>query len=158
MSADASRFQLSPDEKCTLSRVLDEIIPPSRDGRLPGAGELGGVAYVEQILEQSPELGPVIVEGLSALEDLAGSRGPGGYAALSQPDGLELLKELATTQPVFLSGLLFHIYAGYYLNARVVEALGLEARPPHPKGYDMEANDLTLLDEVRQRRKLYRAC
>ena len=29
---------------------------------------------------------------------------------------------------------------------QVVEGLGLEARPPHPKGYEMEPNDLGLLD------------
>jgi hypothetical protein len=46
----------------------------------------------------------------------------------------------------------------YYQAPRVVEALGLEARPPHPKGYEVELGDLTLLDEVRRRGKLYRDC
>ncbi|HUI24603.1 MAG TPA: hypothetical protein VL403_00860, partial [Candidatus Kryptonia bacterium] len=46
--------------------------------------------------------------------------------------------------------------AGYCQHARVVEALGLEARPPHPQGYQMEPNDLTLLDDVRRCPKRYR--
>ena len=63
---------------------------------------------------------------------------------------------IATREPAFLPGLVFHTYAGYYQHDRVFEALGLEARPPHPKGYETEANDLTLLDPVRRRRRLYR--
>ena len=33
--------RFSEDERRALSSVLDEIIPPSNDGRFPGAGELG---------------------------------------------------------------------------------------------------------------------
>ena len=49
-------------------------------------------------------------------------------------------------------------YMAYYSNDRVLEGLGLEPRPPHPGGYAMEPNDLTLLDDVRRRPKLYRKC
>ena len=52
--------------------------------------------------------------------------------------------------------LTFVAYVGYYQHPRVVAALGLEHRPPHPKGHEMEASDLTLLDPVRRRGKLYR--
>jgi hypothetical protein len=34
----------------------------------------------------------------------------------------------------------------------------MEARPPHPKGYEMAPHDLSLLDPVRRREKLYRDC
>jgi hypothetical protein len=40
----------------------------------------------------------------------------------------------------------------------VLTALGLEARPPHPAGYAIEPNDLSLLDPVRRRAELYRRC
>jgi hypothetical protein len=32
----------------------------------------------------------------------------------------------------------------------------MEGRPPHPKGYELEAGNLTLLDPVRGRRPFYR--
>ncbi len=32
----------------------------------------------------------------------------------------------------------------------------MEARPPFPDGYEVESDDLTLLDAVRGRPKLYR--
>jgi hypothetical protein len=48
------------------------------------------------------------------------------------------------------------VYSGYYQHPRVVEALGLEARAPHPKGFSMEPDDWTILDPVRARGKMYR--
>ena len=156
MSEATSNPGLSDDQRRALASVLDEIIPPSHDGRLPGAGELGLVSYFEQVLARTPELGPVIAQGLSAIDDLASGRGSQGFVALSRQDRVELLNELASKSPAFLPSLTFHTYVGYYQSGRVVEALGLEPRPPYPKGYEMEPNDLTLLDAVRQREKLYR--
>ncbi|UCE86868.1 MAG: gluconate 2-dehydrogenase subunit 3 family protein [Deltaproteobacteria bacterium] len=156
MSEDTRGFDFSPAEQRALARVLDAIIPPSDDGRLPGAGELGVARYLEGAVQKTPELRPVIAAGLAAADALARGRGADGFAALSAADARDVLNELATREPAFLPGLVFHTYAGYYQHDRVFEALGLEARPPHPKGYETEANDLTLLDPVRRRRRLYR--
>ncbi len=156
MSEDKGGSAFFRDRGRALSGVLDEIIPPSDDGRLPGAGELGLVNYIEEVAQSAPELEPVLARGLEALDALANRRDPRGFAALSKSDRAEVMNELAATEPAFLPGLIFHTYVGYYLNGRVIEALGLEARPPHPKGYEMESGDLTLLDAVRQRPKLYR--
>jgi hypothetical protein len=38
----------------------------------------------------------------------------------------------------------------------VLEALGIEGRPPHPKGYTIEPTDWSLLDPVRRRSRRYR--
>jgi len=158
MSEDTSDPVFSPDEERALSSVLDEIVPPRGDARLPGAGELGLARYIEHAVQQTPALGRAIAQGLAALDDLAGSRGAPGFAALSSLDKLEVLNEIATTEPGFLPGLIFHTYAGYYQNGRVMEALGLEPRPPHPEGYEMEPSDLTLLEAVRRRPRMYREC
>jgi Gluconate 2-dehydrogenase subunit 3 len=151
MSDGTNDGGFSADEERALASVLDEIIPPSNDGQLPGAGELGLISYINAALQNTPELRSMIVQGLSDLDSLARSRNAPGFAALSREDKLQLLNEQAFVLP-----LTFHTYAGYYQQARVVEALGLEARPPHPKGYHMEPNDFSLLDGVRRRPKLYR--
>jgi len=57
-----------------------------------------------------------------------------------------------------MPALLMLVYSGYYQEPRVVEALGMEARAPHPRGYEMEADDLSLLDPVRALGKRYRDC
>jgi hypothetical protein len=153
VSEDTNDSGFSPHEARALASVLDEIIPPSGDGRLPGAGEVGLVRYIEQ---QAPELRPTIVQGLSALDEHARALGARDFAALSREDKLEALNQVATAQPAFLPGLILQSYVGYYQNDRVLEGLGLEPRPPYPEGYKMEPTDLGLLDGVRRRKKLYR--
>ena len=93
-----------------------------------------------------------------ASSGLASRRAPDGFAALASPEREDALRELASEQPGFLPGLLFQTYAAYYQHPRVLEGLGLEPRPPHPKGYAMEDGDLALLDAVRRRPPLYRKC
>lgn len=154
MSEPERNPRFSDEEKRTLSAVLDEIIPPSDDGLLPAAGELGLVEHLEQRLRETPELGPVIAQGLVALHDMAVSRDPAGFAALGAQGRLDVLHEVATAQPAFVPSLTFHTYTGYYQHARVMRGLGLEPRPPHPAGYTMEPDDLAaLLEPVRQRAK-----
>lgn len=151
MNEDPSYRGLSEDE--TLIAVLNEIIPPSDDRRFPGAGQIGLAVYIEEALQSAPELRSMIVEGLSDLDSQARSRKATPFAALSRQDKVQLLSEQAFILPLTL-----HVYVGYYQHARVVEALGLEARAPHPKGYEMQPNDLSLLNAVRRRPKLYREC
>ncbi len=104
MSQDSS--DLSHDEELALASVLDEIIPRSADGRLPGAGELGLAHRIEETLRQNPALKPVVVQGLSALRDLTRSREQGdesrSFAALSKAERLEALNEVTRSQPAFL--------------------------------------------------------
>ena len=155
---DAGDPGFSANELQLLGCVLDTLIPPSDDGRLPGAGELALAARVRDALAGTPELRPLVVQGLSALEELASHRGEGSFESLPAPERAETLNELAATQPAFVPGLLFHAYAAYYHHDTVVEALGLEPRPPHPDGYELEPGDLGLLDAVRGRQGLFRDC
>jgi hypothetical protein len=153
---DDEPLTFSPDQETLLEGLLDAIIPPSRDRRLPGAGELGLTDHIARTVGQTPMLRPVVEYGLSALAELAGKRSPHGWTALSREERTQVLEEFAATDQFFLPAFLFLVYSGYYQHERVVEALGLEARAPHPTGYTMEAIDLTLLDAVRRRGKMYR--
>jgi hypothetical protein len=146
----------SADDERMLTSLLDAIIPASRDGRLPAAGTLDLTAHIARSVERTPMLRPVVDYGLSTLADLARKRNPGGWAALSQDERTAVLEEFTAADQFFLPAFLFLAYSGYYTDPRVVEALGLEARPPHPEGYAMEADDLSLLEPVRRRGKMYR--
>ena len=141
-----------------LACVLDLLIPPSADGRFPGAGELGLAGYVDALVRQRPELMPLLAQGLTWLDAGAERRGAHGYADLAREARLALLQELAASLPGFVPTLLFLTYTGYYRAPRVMEALGLEARPPFPKGHDLGEADFSLLEPVRRRGKLYREC
>jgi hypothetical protein len=44
----------------------------------------------------------------------------------------------------------------YYRDDRVIRSLGLEPRPPYPKGHVLEDGDWSLLDRVRARPPMWR--
>ena len=144
------------DEEHILTALLDAMIPGTSDGRLPGAGSLGLLGHISRMIEKMPMLGPVVAYGLSTLDELARKRTPDGWNGLSPEDRTKVLEQFTAEDQFFLPAFLFLTYSGYYADPRVVEALGLEARPPHPVGYAMAPDDLSLLDPVRRRGKTYR--
>jgi hypothetical protein len=134
--------------------VLDALIPRSADGRMPGAGELGLAPVIE---ERLGGLCGFTARSLDALDAQARARGASGFAALPADGRAAALNEHAVADPGFLPGLVFQAYAVYYEQPSVQRGLGLEPRPPHPKGYALEQPDLdALLAPVRSREKLYR--
>jgi hypothetical protein len=147
---------LSADQRRLLETLLEVVIPPSPDGRLPGAGGLGLTDTIVRTVRQMPMIRPVLEYGFGALAELAIRRNPDGWTALTPAERTAVFAELTATDQFFLPAFLFLAYSSYYLARPVVEALGLEARAPHPKGYPMEADDLTLLDAVRRRGRMYR--
>jgi hypothetical protein len=44
----------------------------------------------------------------------------------------------------------------YYRDDRVIRSLGLEPRPPFPKGHTIMQGDWSLLDKVRERPRMWR--
>jgi hypothetical protein len=152
--ADASPHPVEPlsaDERATLTCVLDAIVPPTPDGRLPGAGTLGVTAHVERMLGTLPDLRALVTEGLRDLEANARRRFDRPFAALTAADRDGLLAEQG-----FVFAITLHTYIGYYQHERVLAALGLDPRPPHPRGYPMAPSDPGLLDPVRRRGTRYR--
>jgi|RhiMetdeSRZDD1v2_1073273.scaffolds.fasta_scaffold1402359_2 hypothetical protein len=141
-------FAFSADEERLLVGLLDAIVPASADGRLPGAGQLDLVEHIARTVRETPMLRPVVEYGMSALSELAAKRADGDVHAV--------LEEFAAGDQFFMPAFLFLVYSTYYQNPRVLAALGLEARPPHPKGHEMEPIDLTLLDPVRRRDGMFR--
>jgi len=140
----------------TLCAVLDEIIPPSPERNLPGASDAGCLTAVAEAVAATPGLDVVLEQGANAADEVARSQGADGFAALPRGERRGVLESLAASQPGFLPSLTFHCYTSYYQAPSVVEALGLEYRPPHPKGYAMEPLDPALVEPVKRRGKMFR--
>lgn len=144
---------LSGEHLDLLEGVLDAIIPPGEGGGLPGAGELG---LGQTLSREAPELAPLLVEVLDALQQEMADRSIENFAGLAAHEKRSLIDEIGERQPAFLPAMLFQVYTRYYREPRVLSALGLEGRPPYPLGYELEVGDLGLLDPVRERPSLYR--
>ena len=158
MTDDAGIDEFSSEEQHTLSAVLDEIIPPSRERGMPGAGEIGLVAAIGTAARTNPALRASVAQCVARLDELARERGADRFAAAAPAQRAALFQSFAAEEAGFIPSLAFALYTNYYQHPRVLEALGLEARPPFPKGHAMEPFDESLLDGVRRRSRMYRDC
>lgn len=146
------------DQQRALAPVLDGFIPRSADGVLPSAGELGIAADLGRALERTPGMSTMVLASLAALDRLAERRGAARFTALSPAAQGEVLAELSSSEDAFPPMLLIYVFGCYYKHPRILAHYGLDARPPHPTGWQVAPTDLALLDPVRQRGPIHRRC
>ena len=144
---------LTAAQRRTFDILLDMIIPASADGRMPSGAEVDVLGYVRA--HEAASL-PALRRELDALDDRARERWGQAFAALPAGDQRAMVDSARAADPRFLRGLALHAVTSYYQHDRVLEALGMEARPPFPKGYEVPPGDLSLLDPVRERGAIYR--
>jgi hypothetical protein len=148
--ADAARASVRRE---TLRVIVDMLVPPSPEGRMPGAADMPQVLrHIENIEAELPALG----KGLDVLQHEAMARYGAAFAALDHASRSTMLDEFAARQPAVLQRLGLEVVTCYYQQDGVIERLGLEARPPYPIGYQVISGDLTLLGPVIVRGKIYR--
>jgi hypothetical protein len=144
---------LTSVQRETLSVLLNMILPPSADGRMPGAA--GMAALIGQIAEARTTL-PALRESLDKLDHEAVTQYGAPFAAVDEVRRVSLLDQMRTRDPGTLQQLALDTVTCYYQQDRVLEGLGMEARPPFPTGYQVEQGDLSLLKPVIARGKIYR--
>jgi hypothetical protein len=141
-------------QQLLLSHVLNRLVPASDD--FPGAGDLGVASYVDTVVGRSAELKRLFAQGLTDITLASQALLGQDFVGLADDQKDVVLRQVETQQPAFFEALVQHTYSGYYSHPTVIRLLGLEARPPQPRGYHLEPLDLTLLDHVKQRGPLYR--
>ncbi|MGH6766119.1 MAG: hypothetical protein ACREC2_10905 [Bradyrhizobium sp.] len=144
-----TEITLTAAQRDDLRTIAGVMIPASAEYSVPGADDaiiqadivatLGRDAgMVRQALDQLAQLAGMPFADLDAVRRAAVAgqfRASGGAAA-------------ATLARVVLQS--------YYRDDRVVRSLGLELRPPFPKGYTLEQGDWSLLDPVKARPSMWR--
>jgi hypothetical protein len=139
---------LTPTQSDDLRAIAGVIIPASAEFDVPGADDPAIQADVVATLGRDARL---VREALDELGRLAGSP----LAGLD-PDRREAVAmELRATGGAAVATLIRVVLQCYYRDDRVVRSLGLEPRPPYPKGV-LEDGDWSLLDPVRARPPMWR--
>jgi hypothetical protein len=141
-------------QQMLLSAVLNRLIPATDD--FPGAGDLGIASYVDMVVGRFADLRRLFAEGLTHIALASQARQGQEFIDLADDHKDAVLRQVETLHPAFFEALVQHTYSGYYSHPTVIRLLGLEARPPQPRGYHLEPLDFTLLDNVKQRGPLYR--
>ena len=111
---------LNDDQRRALVPVLDGFIPPSDDARLPGAGELGLAADLDEAFQRDPDLRAQVVRSLACLDRLAARRGAACFTALSTEQQAEVMAELSCSEDTFPPMLLLYTstFGCYYTHPR----------------------------------------
>jgi hypothetical protein len=149
----ASDSHLTEEQSRTLRLVQNLLIPADIDRGMPGAGELDFIGYVSEFASGSMN---AITAELDKIIDASENRHGAKFAELASNEQQELLEQLESSQPHFAVNLQVQTLSCYYQDDSVMEALGMEARPPFPEGNKVVSGDLSLLDPVRNRGKIYR--
>ena len=140
---------LTPAQRDDLRAIAGAIIPASMEFDVPGADDPAIQADIVATLGRDTGLVRGALDGLARL---AGSPLAGLDPARREAVALELRAKggaaVATLTRVVLQC--------YYRDDRVVRSLGLEPRPPYPKGHVLEDGDWSLLDPVRARPPMWR--
>ena len=129
-----------------MTALLDTLIPPSEDGKLPGAGTLGLGGDVATAIASHDRVGSEVTAALEAIREQAPA-----FATLDLPKRVEAVQSVEAAHPAFIASLITPLYFAYYQHPVVLMGLGLPARPPFPGGYEVEATDPELLDLLRAR-------
>jgi len=137
-----------------LVSVLNRIVPAA--GAFPGAGDLGVASYLDRVVGQSTALRRLFAQGLVQITLMSQTQYAQPFTMLSQEQRDAVLRQVETTAPEFFEVLVTHTYSGYYSHPTIVRLLGMEGRPPQPRGHHLEPLDLSLLDNIKQRQPIYR--
>ena len=140
---------LSADQTRSLRCLADMMIPTSAEYGVPSAGD---DAIFADILQSLGRDALHVENALQALDEIGG----GPFADLDAERREAIAARWRDTGGEALTSLTRIILQCYYRDDRVMRSLGMEPRPPFPKGFEVEEGDWSLLDPVRARPKLYR--
>ena len=144
---------LSAHQRRLLDIVLDLIVPASKDGHRPSASEVDVLGYIRESESHTlDELG----DALDRLDAQASATHGSGFESLEAEARRVLVEDIRSREPRFLRTLAMQTVTCYYQDDRVLEAIGVGARPPFPQGYEVASGDLSLLEPVRRRGRIYR--
>ena len=129
-----------------MTALLDTLIPPSEDGKLPGAGALGVGGDVAAAIASHDRAATEVTAALEAIREQAPD-----FATLDLPKRVEALQSVEAAHPAFIADVITPLYFAYYQHPVVLMGLGLPARPPFPGGYEIDATDPDLLDLLRSK-------
>ena len=140
---------LTPAQRDDLRAIAGVIIPASPEFDVPGADDPAIQADIVATLGRDTGL---VRESLDQLAQIAGQP----LASLDPARREAVAMELRAKGGAAVATLTRVVLQCYYRDDRVVRSLGLEPRPPYPKGHELEQGDWSLLDPVRARPPMWR--
>lgn len=143
----------SAAQLAALDALMDQLIPASPDGRMPAARTLG---LFKDVSTMRPADRDLIAKGLNDLDQRTLLSHGCLFAQLDGQALRSLAQALSSERSAFVQSFMAQTVGRYMAHPQVLPLIGLEARPPWPKGNIVAEGDWSLLQVVRQRPKNYR--
>ena len=140
---------LSSRQRDDLAVIAAMMIPASTEYDVPGADD---AAIQADIVATCGRDAAVVAQALDQLANLAGRP----LVELDAARREAIAREFRATGGGAAATLVRVVLQCYYRDDRVVRSLGLELRPPFPRGYALEQGDWSLLDPVKARPSMWR--
>ncbi len=140
---------LTDAEHRTLACAAGMMVPASARHGVPGADDPAILADMVRTLGRDE---PALRSALRSLDALAG----GDLAAAGATEREAAAAAFRAAGGNDLATLTRVVLQCYYRDDRVMVALGMEPRPPFPKGNEVGQGDWSLLDPVRKRPRIWR--
>jgi hypothetical protein len=113
---------LDAPRAATLSSWVARIIPGTSEW--PSADEVDTVAYIDAIVRKAPELRPVLLAGIDAVDRAAHTAHGGPFTGIAAADQIAILQDAETnTAPAAFSMILELTYEAYYRSPRVQQVV-----------------------------------
>ncbi len=145
----AAETTLTAAQRDDLRIIAGVMIPASTEYGVPGADD--AIIQADIVATLGRDTG-MVRQALDQLARLAGMP----LADLDAARREMVAAEFRASGGAAVATLARVVLQGYYRDDRVVRSLGLELRPPFPKGYALEQGDWSLLDPVKARPPMWR--
>ncbi len=140
---------LSASHRRSLLAVLGCMIPASETFEVPGADD---PLIVADLLNSLKAQAAALITALDRLDALCGQ----AFHTLAADAQSQVLDDFRRADMKHFALLVTLCVQCYYRDDRVMRSLGMEARAPFPKGFEVSAGDYDLLDPVRARGPIWR--
>jgi len=140
---------LQDAQRRALRWIAALMVPPSEEHGVPGADD---EAIFADILGSLGRDADAVRSVLRRLDELVG----GPFADSADDAQRAAMERLRKDDAALTAVLVAVVVRCYYRDDRVMRSLGMQLRPPYPKGFEVEQGDWSLLEPVRARGRVYR--
>lgn len=144
-----TEITLTAAQRDDLRTIAGAMIPASAEYSVPGADD--AIIQADIVATLGRDAG-MVRQALDQLAQLAGMP----FADLDAMRRAAVARQFRASGGAAAATLARVVLQSYYRDDRVVRSLGLELRPPFPKGYTLEQGDWSLLDPVKARPSMWR--
>jgi hypothetical protein len=144
-----TEITLTAAQRDDLRTIAGVMIPASAEYSVPGADD--AIIQADIVATLGRDAG-MVRQALDQLAQLAGMP----FADLDAVRRAAVARQFRASGGAAAATLARVVLQSYYRDDRVVRSLGLELRPPFPKGYTLEQGDWSLLDPVKTRPSMWR--